>query len=286
MSVTACDLRIPADHFYWAVLESAALPGSPRSRRRHTQLGYLFESVLPVPIETVCAVYVSLADHRVLACGIERKALKAHAVPGILTLGPVALPGFIEDSFTIDPASLNLLVGAFEPLAIRRSRARVTAMTCAAALCCVLAFGWGQFRRAGHQHTLAANSQDAAGVVYEQILPHSASTLPPAARLTAELRLLDSTRGGRTEAAAPIEIAPTLAAVLASWPTDLHITTESLSASATVITLSARLPDEAAAERFERELRPPAGWRLGQPTVQRERGQIAVRLRMEPEGTP
>jgi len=271
----AREVRLPPDRFYWGVLDVGPLPrGATRMRR----LGYLFESVLPVTVESVQAVYAPLDEGRVLACGMGREPLSEEAAAGVIVLGPNALPPFAGDGLT--PSDLNLLAGEFEPKEIRRARARVVVAACAAIAALAAAVGWGQIRRASAHAERAAAFDTAVAELYEQVLPPSSSAIPPAARLTAELRSLDRTRGD--EPAAPAEIAPTLAAVLASWPSGLHASTESLSASDSAITLAVRVPDPAAAERFEREIQAPPEWGMNQPDVQRERDGIIVRVRMEP----
>lgn len=269
------EVRLPPERFYWAVLDA------PAARDRRAALGYLFESVLPVPVERVHAVYSPLRENRFLACGMDREQLAAHE--GALVLGPETLPEFLHASVAepIDPAAINLLLGSFEPRAIRRARRRVTLIACGAILACTLAVGWGQLRRASRWHEISDSFAQATAGVYDRVLPASTGSVPPAARLTAELRTLDRTRTD-APAGSPREIAPTLAAMLASWPPDLPASTESLTAAGGAITLTVRLPDESSAERLERELKPPPGWRVSQPTVQREREGLTVRVRMEP----
>jgi len=280
---SAGKIRLPPERFYWAVLDA------PVARDRRTALGYLFESVLPLPVERVHAVYLPLSGGRYLACGMDRERLAAHE--GALVLGPQTLPEFLPALVAepIDPALINLLVGPFEPRAVRRARGRVALIVCAAILACTLAVGWGQLRRAARWQEVSSSFAQTTVGVYDRVLPSAAtlpagspgSTVPPAARLTAELRTLDRTRS-EAPAGSPREIAPTLAAMLASWPPDLPASTESLTAAPGAITLTVRLPDEASAERLERELKPPPGWRVSQPTVQRERDGLTVRVRMEP----
>lgn len=281
------DLRLPPESFYWAVLDTSALPG--RAARRPAQhparMGHLFEALLPVPIEQVHASYLPMPGRRVLACGMDTDRLAEFATQGlvtrsVLTLGPASVPAFLGEA--PDPTAINLLHTHFEPTEIQRARRRFVAASAAAVLACAALILAGQLRRASAHNLQARASTDATASLYAQVLPPSTSTLPPAARLTAELRSLDRTRGTHPAERGPREVAPTLAALLASWPTDLHLTTESLSVSDTAITLTARLPDTAAAERFERELRPPDAWRLAQPEVRAERDTVLFHARMEP----
>lgn len=265
------EVRLPPERFYWAVLDI------PAARDRRAALGYVFESVLPVPVERVHAVYLPLGGGRFLACGMDRDRLAAHE--GALLLGPETLPEFLKGA--VDPATINLLVGLIEPRAVRSARRRVALTACAAILACGLLVGWGQFRAASRWQEISESFAEATAGVYDRVLPASTGSVPPAARLIAELRTLDRTRTD-APAGSPREIAPTLAAVLASWPPGLPASTESLSAAPGAITLTVRLPDESSAERLERELKPPPGWRVSQPTVQREREGLTVRVRMEP----
>lgn len=279
-------LSLPAEQFYWGVVDTSALPRGNRSTPK--QLGYLFESVLPVPIDTIHAVFVPIDPGRMLACGMPLEMLGDHASRGWLTLAPESLPGFVNTDLEdpVKPRSLNLLVGEFEPARIRARRRRGTIIACAMLLLCAALVTVGHARRASRfdRHRRALEAATAA--IYSQVLPPSSSPLPASARLTADLRSLDRTRGTPSFDSGPKEAAPLLATLLTSWPSDLYLTTDSLSISSTAITLSIRLPDEASAERFERELRAPPGWSLSQPNLTRERDEIVVRVRMEPEAVP
>ena len=277
----ARDIRLPPDRFYWGLLDASSLP----SRARRTGLVYLFESVLPVSVENVQAVFTPLDANRFLVCAMDRDRLVAHE--GALALGPESLPPFLHDPVLHaaplpDPVSINLLVSDFEPRAFRRARQRATLLACVAILACACIVAVGQLRRTARWRDIAESFAQATTSVYDRVLPPSAGApVPPAARLTAELRTLDRTRAA-APAGAPRDITPTLAALLARWPADLPASTESLVAAPGAITLTVRLPDEASAERLERELTPPPGWRVTQPSVQRERDALTVRVRMEP----
>jgi hypothetical protein len=279
---TPRDRRLPPESFYWAVLDTGALPAraARRPARHPDKLGYLFEAVLPVPIERVQACYLPMDGRRVLACGMDIDRVAELATQGVLTLGPASVPGFLGGA--PDPGKINLLHGRFEPGEIGRARGRFVGVCAAAVLACSALILAGQTRRASFHNLHARACADATASVYARVLPPSAGPLPPAARLTAELRALDRTRGAHPAEHGPREVAPILAALLARWPADLPVTTETLTVSDTAITLTARLPDSAAAERFERELGAPEGWRMAQPEVRAERDGVLVRARMEP----
>lgn len=270
------DLRLPPESFYWALLDVTCLPR--RARSRGVELGYLFESFLPVAIEDVHAVYEPVDDGRMLACGLAMHRVAELSASGPMRLGPTCVPEFL--SMNGEVSGINLLQGRFEPSALRRQRARITAFCCAAAFACGAAIIVGQFRRMASFDDRVRVFAGATAIVYDQVLPGDARTLPPAARLTAELRTLDRTRAAPL-AAGPVDITPTLASLLASWPAGLQSRTETLSVGPDGISLTVRLPDASAAQRFERELTVPQGWRLTQPSVQAERDGILFRARME-----
>ncbi|MDQ7012449.1 MAG: hypothetical protein Q9O74_00970 [Planctomycetota bacterium] len=282
---TTTRITLAPTMFYWQVLDPTPTGPLPRSiTARERRLGFLFETVLPVPIEDIHAVYRPLGDGRWLACGMDRDALQDYRDASTLT--PVSLPAFLE--CTTDPASLNLLVGEMEPAPVRAARRRTTLTACVMIVLCAGLLFVGLSRRAAAHEKRAASFAAAESAIYAEVLPPSTSTLPPAARMTAELRGLERTRGQPIDTKLRPDAPRTLAALLGSWPGQrdgepLHVLTESLSVSPTSISILARLPDEASAEVFEQELHPPPGWRGTQPSVQRERDTITVRVRMEPE---
>ena len=108
-------LRWPPDRFYLAVLDAGVVPG--RRRPSTEQLGYLFESLVPQPLEELHAVYHPLGDRRYLACALPREAL-GEVDEAALSLSPDALPELVSDR--VDPAELELLSGPYAPPRIRR----------------------------------------------------------------------------------------------------------------------------------------------------------------------
>lgn len=277
----AATVLLPPERFYWALLDTRTLLGGTAARRAH--LGYLFEAYLPVPVECVHAVYTRIGDGRVLACGMSCDELDEYTQA--LTLGPESLPAFL-DTPAAHAGSINLLVGRFEPTRVRWARGRLAIIACALVAACAVSMIIGQSRRGEDFTGRVDRFRRATADVYDSVLGPSSSSLPPAARLTAELRSLGRTRAAGGDELGLQDISPTLSAMLARWPRGLHVTTQSLRTSRHLIALEIRAPDQASAERLERELRAPPGWRVGQPTVQRERDGLSVRVRMEPEGRP
>jgi len=277
--------RLAPEHFYWGVLEKGSLARGTFGGT--IDPGFLFESVLPVPIESVHAVYSSVGSGRLLACAMDRDVLRAHTDPDVVAITPASLPPFLlERGVDIDLDTLQLLTCEFEPLVMRRARRRAVVLVIAAIQVCALLVGLGQLRRAEALRRTAAVHELATAELYAKVLSPGHGDLPAPARLLAELRSLERTRTTGPELRRPVEVAPLLAHVLASWPAGLHLTTDSVSASSELITLAVRLEDEPGAEEFERAIAAPAGWRTSQPDVQRERDAILVRFRMEPERAP
>jgi hypothetical protein len=70
-AATVVIFRCRPDRFYWGVLDVSDLP---RQRRRDwTSLGYLFESMLPLSIEHVQAMYSSASADFIVACGMLKQ---------------------------------------------------------------------------------------------------------------------------------------------------------------------------------------------------------------------
>ncbi|MBL9118534.1 MAG: hypothetical protein JNL80_01310 [Phycisphaerae bacterium] len=119
-------VTLPAERLYWAVLDPRPLG---RSRIADSEMGFLFEDSLPVPIETVHARFARLADGRAIACGIDREALERLDRARLLSVTPDRIPEpvreLVGESAALDAADFNLLVGAYEPVAVRSVRSSV-----------------------------------------------------------------------------------------------------------------------------------------------------------------
>ncbi|MCK4872016.1 MAG: hypothetical protein KAS72_04750 [Phycisphaerales bacterium] len=273
-------IRWPADRFYWALLDVSVLPRSlaPGSARRTQQLGNLFESHLPVPIDNVHAIYTALGDHQILACGAERHELAAlgHA----LTLCPDNVPSFVGGA--VHPDRLNMLTGEFEPVRLSRSRRQRMFLVAMCMIVCTVMLVVGFERRAQGWRTRAAQADLAVDNLHAQVLPSAASSAESHADLLlAELWTLEQTRadaGGQ-----PGNAAVALANVLACWPDALSARTESIAVTDTTVTITAMAPSHDEADRLADAMRNVAGWSRSQPqiTLQRNEVRITIRLRRE-----
>ncbi len=279
-------LRWPAERFYWAILDTSSMPVSVRSRQE--RLGYLFESVLPgVAIEEVQTVYQPLPGDtkRILACGLPKKVLEDEVDPSAVTLTPESLPSFLEGS--IDLARLNLLTGSFLPQAVRHLRRRWRLHVCLILTFCAALLIVGLERRTSvHRRTI--NDLTAAhDTIIKQVLGSDTAfpeALPGAGelRLIAQRRRLEQTRSYDLPINEIDNAAAILARLLALWPQDLHIQTQSIAITTSSITARASVPTMADAQTLADAFTSMNGWRLRQPQSEARRDRIDVTLRFEP----
>lgn len=283
--------RLPAERFYWAVLDTSNLPHKPlalsgigSSHTTRTQLGYLFESVLPVEIESVHAAYLPLSDTRILACAMNRAELDQALADDAMTLGPDSLPPFIDEQ--VDLARLNLLTGTLQPPRLKRLSQRNALQIAAAIIICATLFFTGTQRRTIAARELRADALAAADQMRLSVLPTGPTTQPAALRLISQLRKLERTRTDGPDATRLIDAAEPLSELLALWPAQLHATTESMIITPEAITIIAQVPTHADAQSLANALSPMPGWQLQQPQVAATRGVVRTTIRLLPETAP
>jgi len=284
MNTSVTSARIPREQCYWAVLDARRLPR--RLGKRTKQLDYLFEPLLPVPLDEVHAVYHPLADRRHLACAVDRAILEAHLHRGAVTLTPQALPPMVDDD--IDPRWLELLTGPYTAACVSRLRRRALWTIVAAILALTLAISFGLERRAAN---LASEQREVTGAtraVYREVLGSEMlrSKLPPELMLTAQLRKLRQTRATE-EAPPPLDDASsTLAALMGRWPHDLHVQTESLHVTQYVIQINGDVPSSPEAQQLHDALASIEGWRIEHPTVRASAQGFRAAIRLNRERNP
>lgn len=281
-------LRWPADRFYWAILDTSSMPGRPigRSQRQHERLGYLFESVLPgVTIEEVQAVYQRLPGDakRVLACGLPKNVLNNDVDASAVTLTPESAPSFLEGS--VDLARLNLLTGSFLPHTVRHLRRRWLLHVCLIFTLCAALLIVGLERRTNrHRHWINDLTAAQATTIKQVLGPNT--TLPGAGagelRLIAQRRRLEQTRSDDLPVSKVGNAAAILTRLLAPWPQNLHVQTQSLSITSSSITIRASVPTMADAQTLADAFVSINGWRLQQPQSEARRDRVDVTMRFEP----
>lgn len=229
--------RLPPDRFFWGVLR----PVTAGLRKKPTieQLGYLFEQVLPVPIDEVQAAYHRQSDGRWIACGMKRSELADELTGTEVTLTPSHAPAFLTDMLDeLRTDDLNLLTEDFEPAPVRTWNRRCT--MAAAGLVALLSSGLTSYLYLQERAASSEMSQVYAlqMKVFEQALGHgfhrsdatSAQGQPPELRLLAELRQLRRTRQPNRDVINQPDAAEHLVRLLGMWPSPdeaLHLADES-----------------------------------------------------------
>lgn len=274
--------RWPPDRFYWGVLDISPLE---RSHRRSAQrLSFLFEPLLPIPLDSVHAVFVRVDNDRVLACAATFELLEEGVDPEVLTLTPTALPAHLVE-LSVDPSRLNLLIGRYTPRPIRRERQQLVHRAIGAIIVLLVLVSAGLYRRALHleqAHTAIAMRTDA---VYTDILGPSAHTRaqPPSLQLTAELRRLQRTRQAT---ALPVvdsfDLARELEQLFSRWPNDTHLVTDLIALSPEALTIRASLPSEETQQALT-AIQAWNDWQRVQPEIINQRGRSNLTLRFTRE---
>lgn len=280
-------LTWPSQRFYWAILDTSYINNSHmRSlRRKSQQLGYLFENYLPaIAIEDIQAVYrpLSKSASHFIACGLPKKLLTQELDPQAITLTPSELPSFIDQD--CDPAQLNLLTREYQPKTVRQLYRRSTLSVCSIVTICTILLIVGLERRTNAARNQKENLHDSQTQLLEQVIDSGSNIprlLPGALRITAELRRLQQTRSGDSVGTEINESSLLLASLLALWPTNLHIQTESISITQMSITIRAKVPTMADVQQFADALALLPNWQLKQPQSKANRDHIDVTLSFE-----
>lgn len=274
----------PPERFFWSVLE---VPGSASVRSAHQTasagLDLLLADDLPVPTDSVHAVYARLDDRRVVACAARRAALASLAGEAI-TLCPAALPGWIEGAGSSLGAQLNLLVGGFEPPIIRRARAAGRRWIAAAAVAIGALVALGFARRGAAWEAEATLARSSAQRILVEALPREPPTSALLAlRLRDRLELLRRTNAAPGTAPVP-DAALNLAALLRAWPEDPKGETSVMSVTPDLMSASVFIEDEA--QGFLSRLGTPEGWTKSEPRVSRGGAGTTAAVEFRRAGAP
>jgi len=271
---------IPHTELYWAELDTSVLPQA--RRRDPVRLGYLFESVLPCPIDTVHAVYAHQSPSRAIACGIDRERLDEYRSDAV-TLRPDWLPTFLDGA---DHNAFNLLVGEYEPDPVRVLRRRWMAWSSAALLVVTGVISLGIERRVMQERRVQDRISERSDQIYSNSFGEEALRRQPApALLVAELRRLRATRADSPEVTEEDSAALVLSRFLRDWPTTVKTRTESIEATGGAVRVSMLLDDTESAERFRSAYAEEAGWVPdGHQNVDRVREDVRLTMRVTPAG--
>jgi len=277
----ASHLQLPPERFYWGLLDTSNLTRKHLTRK---QLDFLFEPLLPVPLDQVHATYASGGDGRIIACAADVQDLESLMHSGRVRLTPVAVPEILGlPEFNTD--SLNLLTGPLEPKAVRAARASIVAQIILFMIALTALLIFGLERRLSQRESEIDDFQSATDSIYVDLLGEQAlrSPQPPAMQLLAERRRLDQTRSDAAVSStsiALVDAVPDLEALLQRWPNETHLMTELISITPTAITVRGSLPP-GEVERATRSMQAWGGWRRAQPEVSSQQGASILTLRFD-----
>lgn len=263
----------PAERFYWAVLEAPAVRRAWLGGSTDGPLLALLEEWIPEPIDAVHAAFAPLDDRRVLACAAPRAAL---ADATAVTLTPAGLPAELG-ALGVDPASLNLLTGPFEPPAVRRARRGRAAVVWLAMICLPLLVAWGLERRAAAHDRGGGAARAAAAGVLATLFPDAPDADP--LRLEVELERQRRLRPDPGLLERHADAGVELARLLDAFPRGAAARVELLSVSPSAMSLTAHAAGDTGA--LARALTAPPGWTLDEPSLEAagERTRLRARFR-------
>lgn len=280
------EVRLEPERFYWAVLDTSAFG---RRRPDHQQLGFLFESVLPIPIEQIHAVYSKMSADRYVACGMDREKLQANLADnhnGLLQLGPSSLPAFVDAQ--VVPETINLLCSEYEPQTVRSMRRRWQLLVMLMVIISAGLLAFGLERRSYVLTKKAEAMQNTKSLMLQQLFGASSSVggQPPELRLTSELRRLRQTRQEPVNDPQAIDTTDILANLLERWPSDLFVQTESVLVTPTTLTIRANAPSSSDVQLLANAIQSLPGWELQQPQVNTARESVQTTVQMKRQGAP
>ncbi len=247
---------IAADQLFWCVAE---VPSTKHVRDGVLIPGLLpaLEDELPVPIDDVHAVCTRVDDRRVLICACPKSSL-AQVAPGMMSLTPDVIPQSLE--VVASPSALNLLVGPFEPAAIRTVRSRRQAAVLLAMCLATTLAAIGLFRRAEHASRREAEARSTiASILAERTFDRRDVTL---------FELRDEHRAAQA-LIARVPKSPDAPVVLQEcirvWPTETVARIQTLTVAPESASIGVAIDGDPAP--LLNKLKPPPGFILEEPRL-------------------
>jgi hypothetical protein len=265
---------IGADRLYWGVISTKEIARHRSSASRHTQLGYLFEHVLPISIEEIYPVFVPIpgVPETMLACGIERQVLDTFQINSGNTLGAVCpsnIPDHIVEEYPVleefNPSLINFLYGEYEPHCQRTSRRQRTIAGSLMVVVTTALVVIGLVQRTSNIHAEIELLQQQHTELYAALLgpARGPSAQPDHLRLMGELRSLRQTRSDTPDAHSDsIDLVASLEALCERWPGELPVMTESLTLTPQTVTIRMNVADSQHVQLLADALNPLPGWTL------------------------
>lgn len=257
----------PPERFYWSSIDAPA-----RWRPGPLPPGLLAEAADDIPVDADLLHAVGALDSQgwIVVCAATVDSLQT-LPPEVISLTPSAVPPGID----IDPASLELLTGRCEPMALRRRRERSHLHLAATLLASALLVAMGFARRATNAEHLAASLASSRAALLSEFGLAEAQLEHAVAQRRALAQAHDQS---------PTDVVPTLAAVLAGWPTPMNTSVESLTVTPDRILASVSLTSDPAP--FLQSFALPASWRLDEPRLSTARGLTRIGLQIRTEQSP
>lgn len=258
-----CCVALPPERFYWCEMRDSPWRGTGQ-----LPIGLMPTLADEVPIDTelLHAVGAPASDGSLVVCAMLRDELDTLGA-GLLSLTPSALPAG-PDAVGVNPGSLELLVGDFEPRALRRVRTVRSAVYMLAIALCSVAISLGF-------HSRASETRELARLASTELA--SINTTFVGDTLNARRALQEAL--SRTPV--PRDIADDLAHLLASWPIEqgqlksVSVTNDQVNIAATT---------EGDPSSLIAAVRAPAGWVVDEPRFTSAGSLARISVSMRPMG--
>lgn len=281
----AGEVAWPPERLLWAVIEPSGAGPIAWKRDGEIPPGLLVDVAdqVPVPVEDLHAVGAAAGDGRLVVCAARRIELVAlHAEGRASSLVPAAIPPEIVGAGELDPRRLNLLVGAFEPIVLRRARTRRHWFAAAAVLLLAGLSTLGLWRREHSARETTRRVQSAS----ERILSDLGLKDGGTAQLITELEQRRRVSGIDLASRRSPDAAAALNLVLSAWPAGTQAKPQTLSLGPEGAALSVLVPPPGDAAAFLSSLRPIEGWTLDEPRLTSVGAETRLTLRMRPKVVP
>ncbi|GMV25104.1 MAG: hypothetical protein AMXMBFR58_11350 [Phycisphaerae bacterium] len=269
----------PVERFYWALLDVPVVAPGPLPQALEDELADL----VPVAVEDLHAVVTPVTTGsargigQAAVCAVPR-AMLDQLPSAARSLTPSGVPGFLVG--VCEAGQFNLLVGAYEPRALRAQRRRallvgVAAMVAVSSLACI-----GLLRR---EIAWDAAARDAS-LAHEQLLASSSITVKsddPFA-LAREIDRLRRATDARAVPTLPRDAALSLADLLRAWPASIEAEPKSITVRPEGVWLTVEI--QGSPDAFLGAFTAPEGWSLDEPRVSSVRGVATLNLQLKPAG--
>jgi hypothetical protein len=266
--------RWPADRFYWAVIEAPTGQACKRDGPLPAALLPDLADQVPMRVDELHGVCARCGDGRIVVCAAAKSEL-AEIDAAVVSLMPDAVP--LELAGTgIDPASLNLLCGAFEPRRLRRARVRRGVSVLATFLAVLVLVAMGASRRIAHARAVGEQSEAASARLLAALGPRGVT----GPQLQTELNNLRQSAGFDLSQRRSRDAAAALQVLLSGWPVAVSAKPQSIAVGSDAIVLSVLAAGDPSA--FVQAFKAPEGWKLEEPSLTKLDAQTRISLRLRP----